>query len=373
MAQEPTNPEQVVLVEEVKHVRLLILNRPRQLNVLSSKVVALLAESLEKWDKDDSAELVIVKGAGRAFSAGGDLKMFYEGRSGNVMRVALVHGLVMGGGGALIVPANFSVVTEKTVFAVPEASIGHHTDCSFSYILSRLSGHLGEFLALTGARLNGKEMIAAGLATHFVPSEKLLELEERLLNLDTGNESKVRMAIQEFAIDVQPEEESVLNKLSVINKCFSKETIEEIISSFEAEARIEGNGWIGTLLKGLRRSSPTGLKITLRSVREGREQTLAECLKKEFRLTMNILRSVISGDVYEGIRSVTIDKDNAPKWNPETLKEVSYENLDIVFKPFKDELELTVPSEGDAFRWTGKYEVSVYPKLHSNNHNVAST
>uniref|UniRef100_A0A1D1ZIR9 3-hydroxyisobutyryl-CoA hydrolase n=1 Tax=Anthurium amnicola TaxID=1678845 RepID=A0A1D1ZIR9_9ARAE len=384
MAQEPTNPEQVVLGEEVNRVRLLTLNRPRQLNVLSCKVVSLLAEFLEKWEKDDSAELVIVKGAGRSFSAGGDLKMFYEGRSDDSClevvykmywlcyhihtyrktQVALVHGIVMGGGGALTVPSKFSVVTDKTVFAVPEASIGHHTDCSFSYILSHLPGHLGEFLALTGARLNGKEMIAAGLATHFVPSEKLLELEEHLLSLNTGNENEVKMAIQEFSVDVKPDDESILNKFSTIDKCFSKETVEDIIKSFEAEARVEGNGWITRLLKGLKRSSPTGLKITLRSIQEGRKQTLAECLKKEFRLTMNILRSVISADVYEGIRAVTIDKDNASKWNPPTLEEVSSEKLDLVFQPFKDELELNIPAEGDEHRWNGKYEDSIYPKLH---------
>ncbi|KAF5458659.1 hypothetical protein F2P56_022672 [Juglans regia] len=86
-------------------------------------------------------------------------------------QVALVHGISMGGGASLMVPMKFSVVTEKTVFSTPEASIGFHTDCGFSYILSHLPGHLGEFLALTGARLNGKELVAAGLATHFVPSE----------------------------------------------------------------------------------------------------------------------------------------------------------------------------------------------------------
>ncbi|XP_073115290.1 3-hydroxyisobutyryl-CoA hydrolase-like protein 5 [Elaeis guineensis] len=252
MAQEPVNPGEVVLGEEIKHARLITLNRPRQLNVISSKVVYLLSQFLEKWEKDDDAKLVIFKGAGRAFCAGGDLRMFYEGRSDDsclevVYRmywlcyhihtykktmVALVHGIVMGGGGAMVVPLKFSVVTEKTVFAVPEASIGLHTDCSFSYILSRLPGYLGEYLALTGARLNGKEMVAAGLATHFVPSEKLQELEKRLLSLDSGDENKVRSVIEEFSAAVQPDEESVLNKLSTINKCFCGDSVEEIIKSF---------------------------------------------------------------------------------------------------------------------------------------------
>lgn len=384
MAQEPLNPEEVVLGEEKGHVRLITLNRPRQLNVISPKVVELLASFLEKWEKDDDAELVIFKGAGRAFSAGGDLKVFYEGKSVKdaclevVYRmywlcyhihtykkpmVALVHGIVMGGGGAMVAPLKFSVVTEKTVFAMPEASIGLHTDCSFSYILSRLPGHLGEYLALTGARINGKEMIAAGLATHFVLSEKLQELEKQLISLNSGDENAVRTVIQELSLSVQPDEESILHKLPTINKCFSKESVEEIITSFEIEASIEGNEWIGPILKGLKRSSSTGLKITLKSIREGRKQTLPDCLKKEFRLTINLLRSMISGDVYEGIRALAIDKDNAPKWEPPTLGEVTDEKIDLVFQPYRTELELQVPAEGEASRWEGKYEHSVYPSL----------
>ncbi|KAH0997242.1 hypothetical protein GBA52_021106 [Prunus armeniaca] len=221
----------VVLGEEIDHVRLITLNRPRHLNVISSKVVcsqSQLVLILGKWEKDDKAELVIIK----AFSAGGDLKMFYDGRNSKdsclevayrmywlgyhihtykKTQVALVHGISMGGGASLMVPMKFSVVTEKTVFASPEASIGFHTDCGFSYV-SHLPGHLGEFFALTGARLNGKELVAAGLANHFVPLEKLSDLEKRLISLNSGDENAFKAAIEEFAVEVQPDEESVLNK-----------------------------------------------------------------------------------------------------------------------------------------------------------------
>ncbi|PSR95266.1 3-hydroxyisobutyryl-CoA hydrolase-like protein [Actinidia chinensis var. chinensis] len=383
MAQVINPNEEVVLGEEIDHVRLITLNRPRQLNVISSKVVYSLAEYQEKWEKDNNAELVIIKGAGRAFSAGGDLKMFYDGR--NLMdsclevvyrmywlcyhihtykktQVALVHGISMGGGASLMVPMKFSVVTEKTVFSTPEASIGFHTDCGFSYMLSHLPGSLGEFLALTGARLNGKELVAAGLATHFVPSEKLVELEKKLITLNSGDENAVKSVIEEYCIEVQIDEGSVLNKKSIIDECFSKDTVEEIVKSFESEASKEGNAWIGAFLKGLKRSSPTGLKITLRSIREGRKQKLSECLKKEFRLTMNILRTTISGDVYEGIRALTIDKDNAPKWDPLTLDEATDDKVEMVFEPFEEHLELQIP-EKEEYRWDGKYENSAYATL----------
>ncbi|KAL7087128.1 hypothetical protein ACP275_13G047100 [Erythranthe tilingii] len=381
MAQVAVNPdEEVVLGEEFGHVRVITLNQPRRLNVISFNVVALLAKLLEKWEKDDEAKLILIKGSGRAFSAGGDLKMFYDGRNSkdsclevaykmywlcyhihtyNKTQVALVHGISMGGGASLMVPMKFSVVTEKTVFSTPEASIGFHTDCSFSYILSHLPGHLGEFLGLTGARLNGAELVSAGLATHFVPSEKLAELENRLISLNSGEEKSVKSTIEEFSTRVPIDENSVLNKKAIIDECFSKDSVEEILQSFEAEASKEGNGWIVPFLKGLKRSSPTALKITLHSIREGRKQTLSECLKKEFRITINILRSVISGDVYEGIRAVTIDKDTATKWEPPTLEGVDAEKIKQVFQPFEQDLDLNVPTR-DCFRWEGKYEDSTY-------------
>ncbi|XP_056848744.1 LOW QUALITY PROTEIN: 3-hydroxyisobutyryl-CoA hydrolase-like protein 5 [Raphanus sativus] len=380
MAQEGRNiiDEQVVVGEEKGSVRLATLNRPRQLNVISSQVVLKLAEYLETWEKDDKTKLILIKGAGRAFSAGGDLKMFYDGRESKdsclevvyrmywlcyhihtykKTQVSLVNGISMGGGASLMVPMKFSVVTEKTVFATPEASIGFHTDCGFSYIHSRLPGHLGEFLALTGARLNGKELVAIGMATHFVPSAKLADLEAGLVGLDSGDMDVVRSTIEEFAEKVDLDKNSILNKQSIIDECFSKESVKQIIQAFEAEGSKEGNEWITPIIKGLKRSSPTGLKITLRSIREGRKQTLSDCLKKEFRITVNILRSIISPDVYEGIRALTIDKDNSPKWNPATLDEVAEEKINLVFEPMEGDIELLIP-ETEANRWEGKYETS---------------
>ncbi|XP_010457784.1 PREDICTED: 3-hydroxyisobutyryl-CoA hydrolase-like protein 5 [Camelina sativa] len=375
--------EPFVIGEEKGSVRLSTLNRPRQLNVISPEVVLKLAEYLEMWEKDDQAKLILIKGAGRAFSAGGDLKMFYKGRDSKdsclevvyrmywlcfhihtykKTQVSLVNGISMGGGASLMVPMKFSVVTEKTVFSTPEASIGFHTDCGFSYIHSRLPGYLGEFLALTGARLNGKELVAIGMATHFVPSDKLADLEAQLVTLDSGDVNVVRSTIEEFSEKVNLDKDSILNKQSVINVCFSKESVKQIIQAFEAEASKEGNEWITPVIKGLKRSSPTGLKITLRSIREGRNQTLSDCLKKEFRLTVNTLRKTISADMYEGIRALTIDKDNSPKWNPATLDEVDDENINLMFKPLEDDIELLIP-ETEENRWGGKYATSGYASL----------
>nr|VDD08335.1 unnamed protein product [Brassica rapa] len=385
MAKEGRNiiDEQVVVGEEKGFVRLATLNRPRQLNVISSEVVLKLAEYLETWEKDDKTKLILIKGAGRAFSAGGDLKMFYDGRESRdsclevvyrmywlcyhihtykKTQVSLVNGISMGGGASLMVPMKFSVVTEKTVFATPEASIGFHTDCGFSYIHSRLPGHLGEFLALTGARLNGKELVAIGMATHFVPSAKLADLEERLVGLDSGEMDVVRSTVEEFSEKVDLDKDSILNKQTIIDECFSKESVKQIIQAFEAEGSKEGNEWVTPIMGFLKQSSPTGLKINLRSIREARNQTLGDCLKKEFRITVNIMRSTISIDAFEGVRALTIAKDNCPRWNPATLDEVDDEKINLVFKPLEDDLELRIP-ETEENKWEGKAETSGFASV----------
>ncbi|WMV38687.1 hypothetical protein MTR67_032072 [Solanum verrucosum] len=295
---------EVVVPEEIGRARMLTLNRPNHLNYLSGEVALTLGQNFEKYEKDDNADFVIIKGAGRTFSAGGDLHMFYEGRNTRdsclegVYRmywlcyhihtykkphIALVHGMSVGGGASLMAPMKFSVAIEKVFSSTPETNIGFHPDCGFSYMLPRLPGRLGEYLGLTGEKLRGKEVVAAGLATHFVPSQ-------------------------------------------------------------EAEASRKGNDWIMAVLKTLKKASPIALKITLRSIREGRTQTISECLRREFRISMNIQRAIISGDFYEGIRAQIIDKDKSPKWNPSTLDKVHDDQLDLIFKPFEDhDLELQIP------------------------------
>lgn len=372
-----SQPSQVVLDEEKGHVRTITLNNPRKLNIINREVVVRLAEIYEKWEKENDAELIIIKGAGRAFSAGGDLTLFYYGKAEkHVIEavykmywlqyhihtykktvVAIANGLTIGGGASLTVQSTFRVVTEKTVLSAPEAGFGFHTDASLSYILSHLPGHLGEYLALTGARLDGVEMIATGLGTHYIPSEKLEELEKRLIDLNSGDRNIVKATLEELSLHVQPGEKSILHNRSLLDKCFSKDTVEEIMDSLAVEINMEGNEWVKDTIKNLKRSSPTGLKMTLRSVRQARKQTLAECLKKEFRLTINTLRGVISNDIYEGMRALVIDRDNSPQWNP-PLEEITDEKLDLVFKPFEEEFELQLPQDEKITRWEGKFECS---------------
>ncbi|CAF2105560.1 unnamed protein product [Brassica napus] len=230
MAQEAQDiDEQVVVGEQKGSVRWATLDRTRQLNV-----VLMHAEDLETWEKDDNAKLIVINGFGRRSFPADELKMFYDDQySGlkNVYRmywlcyhihtykktqVSLVLAMTLGGGGApLMLPAKFSVVTEYTDFATPEANFGFHIECGFSYIHSRLPGHLGEFLALTGAILNGKEIVAIGMATHFVPRAwNALSLSSLLDFRKCGIllTDVVRSTIEEFSEKVDLDKDSILNK-----------------------------------------------------------------------------------------------------------------------------------------------------------------
>eukprot|EP00249_Psilotum_nudum_P026718 c3329_g1_i1 orf=257-1417(+) len=368
-----------LLDEEKDAVRVITLNRPRKLNCITLPMVVKLGELYEKWESDDTVQLIIIKAVGRAFCAGGDLRMFYhygkkeDGFCREVVyrkywldyhlhsfkkpMVAILHGLVIGGGAGLTVPCQFRVVTEKTAFAMPEAPIGYHTDVGASYFLPQLPGYLGEYLATTGARIDGADMLHSGLATHFVQFEKLPELERCLMELNCGDENAIRTTIEEFSSHVELGEKSILHSLNVVDKIFSKNSLEEILEALVAESESGNLGWIEESIQVIRRASPTGVKMTFRSIREGRMQSLAECLKKEFRLTMYTLAGVVSDDLYEGIRALVIDKDNAPKWNPPSLQEVTLEKLQLLFQPFEDQsFELQLPEEGKNLpRWGGKY------------------
>ncbi|XP_028794467.1 probable 3-hydroxyisobutyryl-CoA hydrolase 2 [Neltuma alba] len=254
------------------------------------------------------------------------------------MKVSLINGVVMGGGAGLSMNTNFRVVTERTVFAMPEASIGLSPDVGASYFLSRLPGHFGEYLGLTGRRLNGAEMFKCGLATHFVPSKKLNLLEKALYSVTTSDSSTITALIDKFTEIVYLKEGSPLKRLDTINKCFSKGTVEEIVLSLEKEIEVNGTEkWIADALNYMRGSCPTSLKIWLRSVREGRVQSIEQCLNRDYNISCHSLRRTVSNDFYEGSRAKLFDKDNKAMWDPPKLELVSEEMVDRYFREVEDE------------------------------------
>lgn len=374
-AAQPEIPVEELIIEDKGVGKFVTMNRPRVLNCINLSMLRGIAGNYERWEQDETVGFIVLKGAGRVFCAGGDLRMFYAlGKHDDGWRVmvytkywldyhiatfkkplvALWHGLVMGGGAGLTVAGTFGVATEKTVFAMPEAALGLQPDCGSSYWLSRLSGSFGEFMALTGHRLDGAEMFACGIASHFVPTESLAELEMRLAELPTGDEAEIRRVIESFHKPPAIPATSALHKREAIDRIFSKDTIEEIMQALEDELEATQESWVKETLKVLKRSSPTSLRVTLQLIRTARNSSRADCLKMDFRLTINALKGTVTDDFYEGIRAIVVDKDNAPKWNPKTTLEVTQENVDLLFKPFPDADELLLPLDGQP-RWTGKF------------------
>ncbi|KAK4544818.1 hypothetical protein RGQ29_032982 [Quercus rubra] len=243
-----------VLVEGKAWSRTAILNRPSVLNCLSTAMGARLQKLYTSWENNPDVGFVAMKGSGRAFCAGGDIVTLYHMINVGKMEdckeffrtlytyiyilgtylkphVALLNGITMGGGAGVSIPGMFRVATDKTVFATPETLIGFHPDAGASFFLSHLPGHLGEYLGLTGQKLNGAEMISCGLATHYAHSSKLALIEEQLGKLDTDDPSVIETSLEKYSDLVY------LDNISVLH---SHDTVEEIIDALETRTDFHG-------------------------------------------------------------------------------------------------------------------------------------
>ncbi|XP_019436828.1 PREDICTED: probable 3-hydroxyisobutyryl-CoA hydrolase 2 isoform X2 [Lupinus angustifolius] len=329
-------PNQVLFAGN-SYVKAAILNRPRKLNSLKHEMAN-----------------------GKAFCAGGDVVsvitsslsghwtypvLFYKKQltldhliaTYKKPMVSIINGAVMGGGAGLSMNTTFRIVTERAIFAMPEASIGLFPDVGANYFLSRLPGYFGEYLGLTGARLHGAEIAACGLATHFVPSMKLNLLENALQAVTSSNVSTIATLIETFSEKANVDEDNHFSRLEAINKCFSKGTVEDIIQTLEIELQKGGKKWITNALSSMRSSCPTSLKVFLKSIRKGRVQNIEQCLYRDYNVASHFFRRAITNDFYEGSRAKLFDKDNEPKWEPSKLELVTEEMVDLFFQNVDDE------------------------------------
>lgn len=358
-AKMSTNSDDEVLLQKIDTTGLITLNRPKALNALNLSMIRKIYPQLKQWEEDGDVKMVVMKGAGnKAFCAGGDIRAVTEaGKVGDVLAeqffkeeyilnneigtlqipyVALINGITMGGGVGLSVHGMFRVATETTMFAMPETAIGLFPDVGGGYFLPRLGGKLGIYLALTGFRLKGRDVVRAGVATHFVDSAKLEVLEQRLLDLQPATPHHISYLLNDFdemsTSDLS--EEFVLKPhLEKINTLFSGKTMEEIFEALEKD----GSEWALKELEGLKKKSPTSMKITLRQLQEGATMDLQECLQMEYRMSQGC---VGDKDFYEGVRAVLVDKDNNPKWEPSTIQGVTPEKVASYFAPLPEEKEL---------------------------------
>ncbi len=331
----------------------LSLNRPKALHALTLDMCHAMSAALGQWAADDSVKAVIIDHAeGRGFCAGGDIaflrnsalndggvsgrKFFHDEYQLNHQMftyakpvVAFMDGITMGGGVGISQPAKFRVATESTRFAMPETGIGLFPDVGGGWYLSRLGGRIGQFLALTGARLDGAECLWAGLATHYLPSEKLAEAKARI----SADPSRISGILSELS--VTPPKARIEENADKIAKFFASDEYEDVLSGLEAD----DSDWSQKERDTLGTKSPQTCKVALRQLATSAELTdFADNMRMEYRIASRVL---VRPDFAEGVRAVIVDKTGDPQWNPPTPEGVTDTLLDAIFAPLPDNEEWT--------------------------------
>lgn len=301
---------------------------------------------------EDQKDVVMMKGVGKVFCSGGDVKQIVSGPVPDVIGgywksfrtydtiasykkpyISLVDGLAMGGAAVYSTQNKYRVATERTMFAMPECSIGYFCDSGATYFLSRLEKNFGVFMGMTGYRVKGYDMKKVKLATHIIESSKLDDVEKALVECHTHAEvAKILDNFESLPTSAASELDEIIPK---VEKCFGASTVEEIFKNLEQD----GSKWAKETIKVLNRMSPTSLKVTHRSINLGRHLSVRDCLRMEVRLVYHHIK--VKKDLSEGCRAVLIDKDFKPKWNPSSIHDVTDEAVNSYFGPIPEELELT--------------------------------
>ncbi|MBC7985080.1 MAG: enoyl-CoA hydratase/isomerase family protein [Sphingomonadaceae bacterium] len=333
-----------MLVEGEGRVGRISLNRPKALHALDLDMVQAMTGALLEWLGDPAVKLVLIDHAeGRGFCAGGDVItiarssqghgaagqafFFQEYRLNHLMYtypkrgVVFMDGITMGGGVGIACPCKYRIATERTVLAMPETSIGLFPDVGGGRYLSRLRGRIAQFLALTGARLDGAECVALGLATHYIPSDRLADVKRELIEVPEHVEAILRAA------QIEPPPARIVDNYAIIDRCFASDRLEDIFAALAAD----GSDWAKKELATLGTKSPTACKVSLRLLVESpRQFHFLDEMRLEYGIVVRMFRHP---DFIEGVRALLIDKDNAPRWTPATPEEVADEMIDRIFEP----------------------------------------
>lgn len=349
-----------VLFERRGRLGVMILNRPQAVNALTAEMVGALLEQLTAWADDDGVATVLVRGAGnRGLCAGGDIVAIYQdmltggGLTADFWQVeyrlnslisrypkpyvALMDGLVLGGGVGISAHGSVRVVTDRTRMGMPETTIGFAPDVGGTLLLSRAPGEAGTHAALTGAHLSGADALHLGLADHYVPSDRL---EDLLVALETES---AEAAVARYS--EAPPPSTLEEQRDWIDNCYASDDAEEIVRRLRS---FDGNG--GEAARNaadtIEAKSPTAVKVTLASLRRVKGHTLDEALAQEYRVGLRFLETP---DFREGIRAQVVDKDRMPRWRPPTLAEVLPQQVERFFEPLgSKELDLHLKEAGHA-------------------------
>lgn len=372
--EQPDDDPDDVLFNSIYGVRTIELNRPKKLNSLNASMARKIIPRLLEWQKSQLASVIIIGGAGpKAFCAGGDVAALVqqntsgpEGQETSTAYfgleyqldhlvatypkpyIAYMDGITMGGGVGLSVHAPIRIATERTLFAMPETTIGFFPDVGGSFFLPRLEGRIGTYLALTSERLKGVNAFYAGIATHYIDSSTLSSLTSRLAELEFKDyeDMHTRLAtinatIAEYDTGLPHDEPILLSGelRKAIDRCFKYDTVEDIISALEYESqRPDEQGvdytkirdWATSTLKTLHERSPTSLKVALKQMRKGRQWSIAEAFQHEHNLAG---RFMSHPDFNSGVSARLIHKPpTTPVWSPPKLSDVTDSQVEEFFR-----------------------------------------
>ena len=339
--------EPEVLFEKRGGLGVITLNRPKALNALNQPMVLQIHPKMIEWASDPEVQAVLIVGAGeKAFCAGGDilwlrnngienrpkaLSFFWdEYRLNRYIKnypkpyIAFIDGITMGGGCGLSVHGDFRVGTERIMYAMPETGIGLFPDVGGSYFMPRCPGETGMYSALTGDRLKAADAFHLGISTSHTPSARLPELQKALEEADLKDKQTIAGILQSFHEDPGVSDVKLLE--GQIDVVFRENSVEAIMDSL----KLNGSNWALKTLETLSKKSPTSLKLTFQQMRRGAQSNFDECMRMEYRM---VTRTMDGHDFYEGVRAVIVDKDNAPKWVPDSLEHVSDSEIDAYFAP----------------------------------------
>ncbi|PTR05810.1 MULTISPECIES: enoyl-CoA hydratase/isomerase family protein [unclassified Novosphingobium] len=334
----------------------LSLNRPKALHALTQNMCEAMSTALHEWQDDRSVQVVLIDHAtdpggdpklSRGFCAGGDIALIRRSAledGGAAARaffaseyrlnhqlftypkpiIAFMDGITMGGGVGISQPAPFRVATLNTRYAMPETGIGLFPDVGGGWYLSRLRGHLGEFLAVTGARIDGADCLWAGLATHYLDASMLTQAKMRLAA------GEAPAAVLTSLTQLPPSSRLAAHADDILRH-FGKGSLEAILASLAGDS----GEWAQAELAALLAKCPTSAKVSLRELAESRRLAdFGEEMRMEYRLAS---RMILRPDFAEGVRAVIVEKDNAPRWNPATAEDVTEADLDAIFAPLEEE------------------------------------
>lgn len=342
-----TDESDEVLTEVEGSVGLITLNRPKAINSLNQPMVDALSAILTGWAGDDAVHAVVLSGAGeRGLCAGGDVVSIYHSarKDGVEARrfwrdeyllnaqiaefpkpyVALMDGIVMGGGVGVSAHANTRVVTDTSKIAMPEVGIGFIPDVGGVYLLSRAPGGLGLHAALTGAPFSGADAIAMGFADHYVAHGDVEAFRRAVVS------DGVQDALAKYA--TEPPASELAAQRDWIDACYAGDTVEDIVAALRGHDAAPANDAADLIAT----RSPIALSVTLEAVRRAAKlATLKDVLVQDYRVSSASLRS---HDLVEGIRAQLIDKDRNPKWSPAQLSAVTAADVEAYFTPVEDDL-----------------------------------